>query len=133
MTENSTDLPAIVMTTEDKLRLSRLAESAGGSHIETADFLAREIERATVMANGASGFVAMGSTVEFRDNTSGQVRSATIVFPEEADLASGRVSVMTPIGAALIGLSPGQTIDYEARDGSPRSLTVLRVEKAMAA
>ena len=53
----------------------------------------------------------------------------TLVFPDEADLASGKVSVMTPVGVALIGLSVGQSIEWRTPGGA-RSLTVLKVDGA---
>jgi regulator of nucleoside diphosphate kinase len=68
----------------------------------------------------------MGSTVAFRSDD-GQQRQVTLVYPGEADFARGRVSVLTPIGAALIGLSPGQSIAWTARDGRQHRLTVLSV------
>jgi regulator of nucleoside diphosphate kinase len=72
----------------------------------------------------------MGSQVEFRDDTTGQVRSVTLVYPHEADLAAGKISVLTPIGAALIGLSASQSIEWQAPSGGWRSLTVLKVDGA---
>jgi regulator of nucleoside diphosphate kinase len=68
----------------------------------------------------------MGSTVEFRSDT-GQQRRVTLVYPGEADFAQGRISILTPIGAALIGLSPGQSIAWTSRDGRQHRLTVLSV------
>jgi regulator of nucleoside diphosphate kinase len=50
------------------------------------------------------------------------------VYPGEADIAQNRVSILTPIGAALIGLSVGQSIAWSARDGRQQVLTVLSVE-----
>lgn len=50
------------------------------------------------------------------------------MFPVDADFAAGRISILTPIGTALIGLSPGQSIAWTARDGRRHQLTVLSVE-----
>jgi regulator of nucleoside diphosphate kinase len=58
------------------------------------------------------------------------VRRATLVYPDEADLDAGRISVMTPIGAALIGLSVSQSIEWQTLSGGWRSLTVLAVDPA---
>jgi regulator of nucleoside diphosphate kinase len=69
----------------------------------------------------------MGSEAEFRDDATGQVRRVTLVYPQEADLEAGKISVLTPIGAALIGLSAGQSIEWHTLRGERRSLTVLRV------
>ena len=76
-----------------------------------------------------SGLVRMGSTLSFRTDT-GQERRVTLVFPQDADIAQGKVSVLTPVGAALIGLSVGQSIDWRGRDGRVHRLTVASVEEA---
>jgi regulator of nucleoside diphosphate kinase len=69
----------------------------------------------------------MGSRVRFRDDVTGQERTLTLAYPEDADISSGRISVLTPVGAALIGLSVGQSIEWETASGGLRSLTVLEV------
>ena len=56
-----------------------------------------------------------------------------LVSSEQADIAQGKISILTPIGAALIGLSPEQSIAWMARDGREQRLTVLRVEPPTAA
>jgi regulator of nucleoside diphosphate kinase len=58
----------------------------------------------------------------------GRERRVELVFPGEADIGAGKISILTPIGTALIGLSEGQSIAWTARDGSERHLTVLKVE-----
>lgn len=124
------ELPPIAIIRGDLEKLERLAGAATGSFAQTADFLAREIARAQVIEAFESrpGLVKMGSKVTFRDDATGQVRTVTIVYPDEADVAEGRISVLTPVGAALIGLSVSQSIEWEARDGRLRSLTVLASE-----
>jgi regulator of nucleoside diphosphate kinase len=52
----------------------------------------------------------------------------TLVYPEAADVDAGKISILTPIGAALIGLSVGQTIEFQTPGGRWRSLTVLKVQ-----
>ncbi|MFG3757295.1 nucleoside diphosphate kinase regulator, partial [Klebsiella pneumoniae] len=95
----------------------------------TAEFLAREIDRAAVLPQDhpADDVVTMQSGVTFRDDVTGQTRSVTLVYPDEADVDAGRISILTPIGAALIGLSPGQTIAFQTPAGGWRSLTVITV------
>ena len=63
----------------------------------------------------------------FRTET-GQARRVTLVYTVEADTDLGRVSVLTPVGAALIGLAAGQSIDWTARDGRMHRLTLEGVE-----
>jgi regulator of nucleoside diphosphate kinase len=123
------ELPPITVSGMDFDRLDRLAAAAASTLPRTADFLAREIARATIAPSAyvLHGLVTMGSQLEFRDDTTGQSRTVTLVYPEEADLDAGRLSVLSPVGAALIGLSVGQSIEWQTPTGGWRSLTVLRV------
>lgn len=131
MTTVRKELPPITLSGIDFERLNRLAEAAANSFPRTADFLAREIARATIVPSGFAlpDVVTMGSQVEFRDDETGATRTVTLVYPEEADIAAGKLSVLSPVGAALIGLSVGQSIEMQTPAGGWRSLTVLRVGK----
>ena len=124
-----TRLPAIAIHARDLERLRQLADAAAETYPATAEFLAREIERAAVLPldHPADGVVTMQAAVTFRDDVTAQTRSVTLVYPDEADVDTGRISVLTPIGAALIGLSPGQAIAFQTPTGGWRSLTVLSV------
>lgn len=121
--------PAITMTRSDHERLSRLAESYTARNPEVADELLTEFDRARVVEDGriAIDVVRMGSTLRFTSDL-GEDRRVTLVFPGEADIAEGKISILTPIGAALIGLKAGQSIDWTARDGRVHRLTVETVE-----
>ena len=123
------ELPPIIVSGMDFDRLNRLAEAAADKFPRTADFLAREIARATIAPSGSTlrGVVTMGSQIDFRDDTTGQSRTVWLVYPDEADLAEGRLSVLSPVGAALIGLSVGQSIEWQTPTGGWRSLTILHV------
>lgn len=124
-----TKLPCITLRNTDRERLNLLAVAAAEKYPVTADFLAREIERATVVPDSdpLPGTVGMESDVTFRDDISGREKHVTLVYPPAADVEAGRISVLTPIGAALIGLSAGQSIEFETPSGQPRSLTVIEV------
>ena len=74
----------------------------------------------------------MGATVQFLDEVSGRRRTVELVYPQDADIAADRISVLTPIGAGLIGLSEGQTIAWPDRDGHTRLLRILEVRRAAA-
>ncbi|MFO1146184.1 MAG: nucleoside diphosphate kinase regulator [Rhodospirillales bacterium] len=132
--EQSYRKPAIIASDADYDRLTSLAAAVRARSPEIAEELQDELERAQVVAAGAvpADVVQMGSTVEFRWDGFRQ-RRVTLVFPVEADIAAGRISVLTPIGTALIGLSPGQSIRWTARDGREHELTVLQVEPPAAA
>lgn len=71
----------------------------------------------------------MGSAVELRDDTNGKVQVVSLVYPGEADIGQGRISVLTPVGAALLGLSKGLSIDWAIRTGAAKRLTVLDVRE----
>ena len=55
------------------------------------------------------------------------VREVTLVYPQEADINLNRISVLAPVGAALIGLSRGQSIEFQTPGGKRRSLTIIDV------
>ena len=95
--------------------------------------LRAELERAIVVPNDLmqTGIVTMGSRVRYAEMETGPSREVEIVFPEEADPARGKVSVFAPVGAALIGLSVGQEIDWDF-PGTCRRLTVVEVSQPVA-
>ena len=73
-----------------------------------------------------SDVVRMGSTLRYATDT-GEERTVSLVYPVDANIEAGRISILTPIGTALIGLSSGQSIEWEARDGRSHRLTVEHV------
>ncbi len=123
--------PPITLRSTDAERLSHLADAAAERHPVTAEFLAVEVERAKVAPDAAPlpGVVCMESELSFRDNSTGKEKRVKLVYPPDADVEAGRISVLTPIGAALIGLSVGQSIAFETPSGEQRSLTVLSVSE----
>lgn len=120
--------PAIAMTRSDHERLSRLAESSAVNNPDVAEVLFAELDRARVVDDKkiAPDVVRMGSTLQFTSDL-GERRRVTLVFPGEADIGAGKISILTPIGAALVGLSAGQSIDWTARDKRVHRLTVEAV------
>ena len=122
--------PRIVLTAEDHERLSTLARAASASMPDVASALADELDRARVLAKGRhpEHIVRMGSEVEFGDDA-GKVQTVTLVYPDEADISRRTISVLTPIGAALIGLRTGSSITWHTRSGAIRRLTVLQVRE----
>lgn len=121
--------PAIVLTAEDHFLLSRAVEGAGEGLADLANELGRELDRARILAKGrhSGDHVRIGSGVTFRDEASGKESTITLVRPEEADVDAGRISVMTPIGVALIGMAAGKSIDWVTRAAERRRLTVMAV------
>jgi regulator of nucleoside diphosphate kinase len=123
--------PSLLLGETDAARLSALAIRAETSNPEVAELLLRELERAEVRpdAKVPATVVGMNAMVEFVDETRGQTRQVQLVYPGEADMAAGKISVMTPVGAGRIGLSAGQSIDWPDRDGRARTLRVVRVSR----
>lgn len=122
--------PKIIISESDFSRLMGLAEDAPEKSAAVADQLMAELDRAKVVAPGKvpATVVQMGSSVEF-ESSDGHKRQVTLVYPGEADIAEGKISIMTPIGAALIGLSPAQVISFALRDNREQKITVLAVSK----
>lgn len=119
--------PQIVISRDEHRRLLVLAMAGSGHAPDDSDELLYELDRATVVANDdvPSEVVRMGSLVTFR--TDSETRTVQLAYPGEADIGRGRVSILTPIGAALIGLHTGQSITWRTRDNRRQALTVLRV------
>lgn len=132
MTRASRAKPTIILSADDYERLSTLANAARKRMPELADELADEIGRARVLAKGKhpQHIVRMNSEVEFRDDTTCKVHRVTLVYPEEADISQRKVSVLTPVGTALIGLRNGDSITWQTPNGELRELTVLSIGQA---
>jgi RNA polymerase sigma-70 factor (ECF subfamily) len=114
------DTPVLI-TPEDRARLVRLKPHAA---------LLREIDRATVISlqdarDGA--VVTMNTQVVYTDETRGERHHINVVFPQEAGGCACCVSILAPIGTALIGLSPEQSIEWDFPDGSHHRLHVEQV------
>ena len=124
--------PRITLTAADHEHLSGLARAAMRNMPEAAANLADELDRAQVLVNGHRPIdvVSMGCEVEFRDESNGRIQRVTLVDPSEADIGQGKVSVLTPVGTALIGLRTGTSITWETRTGQLKRLTVMKVRRA---
>jgi regulator of nucleoside diphosphate kinase len=122
--------PNIKISATDHARLSTLANTTAERNAEIADELFAELDRARVTPDSAMSdeIVQMGSTVEYKPDT-GESRTVTLVFPGDADISAGKVSILTPIGTALIGLAPGQSIQWTARDGRKHELNIINVSQ----
>ncbi|MQX39105.1 nucleoside diphosphate kinase regulator [Sinorhizobium meliloti] len=121
-------LPSIVINAEDHARLTAIASSALDRVPDVAEALLSELDRARIAAPGKlpKDSVQMGSTVAF-DADNGFAKEVRLVYPGEADIEAGKISVLTPIGAALIGLSVEQSIDWVDRAGKVHRMTIRSV------
>ncbi len=122
--------PRIIMAETEVDRLSTLALQMESAAPLAADMLLREIDRAEVRpdADMPNDVVRMRSTVRFEDDAHGAARSVLLVYPKEADIEAGKISVLSLVGAGLIGLAVGQSIQWPDRDGHERALRILKVE-----
>ncbi|MCB1313526.1 MAG: nucleoside diphosphate kinase regulator [Sedimentitalea sp.] len=123
--------PKIVINADHLAHIEALAEGAMQRNPDLADRLFDEISRARIVARAKmpANVVSIGSTVTYRDETTGLEKSVTLTFPENADISCQRVSLMTPIGVALLGLAEGAEFFWDTRDDQRRTLTVIRVEQ----
>lgn len=121
-------LPPIIVAADEARRLRALASSNMVRFPRATIFLTHEINRANIVANNAGDLrrvVCMGSQVRYCHHKAGDVRDGVLVYPHEAQMSLQRLSVLTPVGAALIGLSVGQTISFQTPAHQTRSFTVL--------
>ena len=125
-------MPPIVLSREDAVRLERLADSPELRRVPAVAQLQAELARARVLpANELpNDVVAMNASLACIEERSGTARRLTLVYPGEADIAQGRVSVLSPVGMALLGLRVGQSIDWPAPAGRALRLTVTAVDRA---
>lgn len=122
-------VPKIIVAEADHVRLTQLANGLLERRPELVESLLTELERARVVRNGATkGTVQMGSIVDYQIE-GGLRRQVQLVYPIEADIERGKVSILTPIGSALLGLAAGQTIGFSSNDGRKQRLKVLSVEQ----
>ena len=102
---------------------------------QVAELLLDEIGRAKTYTKAKIpvDVVTMNATVEFVDEASGADRTVEIVYPRDADISAGKISILTPIGAGLIGLRAGQSILWPDRDGKERWLRIISVTQPQTA
>ncbi|WP_033073319.1 nucleoside diphosphate kinase regulator [Sphingopyxis sp. MWB1] len=124
--------PRIHMIDTEADALTSLALGHEDRLPQVSELLLGEIDRAIIhtVDKFPDDVVAMGSTVTFIDEASGATRTVQLVYPREADIANGRISILTPIGAGLIGLRKGHSIPWPDRDGHKRNLTIVEVAQA---
>ena len=123
MTPNS----KLYLTSQDLDRLERLVQISTKTPNVVA--LEEEIEAAEVVERSEipADVVTMNSRIRFVDEESGDETEVTLVYPSEADASAGRVSVLAPVGTALLGLSVGQSIEWPMPTGQSRRLRVVAV------
>lgn len=123
--------PAITVTAADHAMLSRIAAGAVNTMPELAAELTHELDRARILPEGrvSPDHARIGSEIRYRDESTGRETSVTLVWPQDADIEKNRISVMTPIGVALIGMAAERSIDWTTRSGDVKRLTVIEVRE----
>jgi regulator of nucleoside diphosphate kinase len=109
----------IYMTEFDVKRLRDLIATSANPQSSYLKQLEAELDRATVVPpqQVPGDVITMNSTVRLRDLDSGDEMTYTIVFPDQADVRQGKISILAPIGTALIGYRVGDTLTWEVPAG----------------
>lgn len=116
----------------DRLR-ALVEQHSEGRDAASAERLGAELDRAVVVELLPDGVVAPGSRVRFEDVRTRVLREAVLVYPSGADASAGRISVLAPIGAALLGLAVGDTIAWPLPGDREARIRILSVEPPAAA
>jgi regulator of nucleoside diphosphate kinase len=121
--------PPIHMIEEEADALADLAILNQARHPMTTQLLLEEIYRARIYpaSKVPRDVVTMGAVVDFVDEARSASRSVQLVYPHEADTSTNRISILTPLGAGLIGMRTGNSILWPDRSGTERSLTIVSV------
>ena len=120
----------IYLTQADLDRLFDLVETySAGPGADRLQQFERELVRAVVVPRDEipADIVTMNSRVVFEDETTGERREITLVYPKQADIASGKISVLVPVGTALLGVRIGQSIDWELPNGAKHRYKVVAI------
>lgn len=115
----------ILMTEKDLSRIRHIISFQS----EDFDALETELDRAQVVADKdvPPDLVTMNSKLKFLNIQDNKEVTITIVYPPDANFADGKISVLAPLGSALIGLRVGQEIDWKFPDGKVKRLRILEV------
>lgn len=118
----------ITLTEQDIARLSEVILLSSDLDERATDSLQQKLDRARVVKTSelASSVVTMNSRVVCRDER-GAIRELQVVYPRDANAAEGRVSVLAPLGQALLGASVGHQVEVAAGGKSVRTWVVEQI------
>ncbi|MCB1845375.1 MAG: nucleoside diphosphate kinase regulator [Halioglobus sp.] len=118
----------ITITELDQQRLERLLDSGSAGALPGASLLRAELDRANVVDSREidADIVTMNSTVQFVNEESGKSYELSLVYPDQAGVP-GTVSILAPVGSALLGLKVGQSIEWQVQGGKQLRLQVTGV------
>ncbi len=122
----------IVVTDNDRRRLGTLLDKSARDALVDQRYLydlGQELERAEVVEpqNVPADVITMNSTIRVRDLDGGDIEEYTLVYPERADVEENRISILSPVGTALIGYRKGDTIEWPV----PAGKVHLKIEEVL--
>lgn len=126
---NMSQRPKITISSLDAERLEDMIDSLGNNQFPGKDELLEEISRADIVEPEAmpSNIVTMNSKVKFKNKSSGKEFSLTLIYPKD-NAGEGTVSILAPVGSALLGLTEGDEIEWPKPGGGLLSVQIIEVE-----
>jgi regulator of nucleoside diphosphate kinase len=121
--------PEITISTTDADRLDKLLESLPRSQFPGRAALEAELARANIVEphEVPPTVVTMNSTVKFTAEATGEEFELTLVYPKDADSSGKTISVLAPVGSALLGLSQGDSIEWPKPGGGVMKVRVQEI------
>lgn len=121
--------PPITISSLDAARLERMLDSLDSKQIPNMEDLQIELDRATIVEpeKMPHDVVTMNSTVIFRMESSGTEFALTLVYPHDIGDGTGKISVLAPVGSALLGLREGDEISWPKPGGGLLKVRILKI------
>jgi regulator of nucleoside diphosphate kinase len=124
--------PKIFVTTKDAEKLRELIRKAYHSDYRGSDYLkklAEEIEKASVVQSNQipSDVITLNSTARLVDQKTDEEMLYTLVFPEDVDISEGKISILAPIGTAMLGHKVGDTFEWN----TPGETRIIHIKEIL--
>ena len=121
--------PAILLAEDEADALADLALRSMNTSSMGAKLLLEEVDRANTLPAGElpADVVTMNSRVTFQDEATQETHSVELVYPKDANMEAQKLSVLSPMGAGLIGMQQGSSIDWPTRQGVLRRVKIVEV------
>jgi regulator of nucleoside diphosphate kinase len=122
----------IFIADDDRARLEALLRRAAARDVSGSQYLAAlagELRRARVVPRSQipRDVVTMNATVRLRDQETGEEETYTLVYPDQADIEANRLSILAPVGTALLGYRAGDVVEWPV----PAGVTRFRIEEVL--
>ena len=121
--------PKIILTSQDLERLEALLEALPSNALPGKEALLSELGRAEIVEPDQipPSVVTMNSTVRFRIDSSGEDYCLTLVYPKDIDDTGKKISILAPVGSALLGLSTGDEIEWPSPGGGTIKVRIVEI------